>query len=421
MESTGIDLQDPVFTNNEQFKLIACCSCGMFQYFSIRYLNLNYNLNTDASGAFKYTCLNCHEKFSLLRQVDELNVLNRKLHDRISSLVHLREAENSFDQTLDSLGFLTNQFANISINTSSIPQPDNRPLSQTSVIDASNIPCIDETQIVYNSTTNSNVSRQSHNTSVWSGLDCSESSNTLATEVLPYNGSSLPSISDIRSSSSVLHVETMPDDEDGSSLSNTFTPIPDLLNSTKSVNNQKNRYSDDSVEILFMGDKNIANVNLLAFVQREKYYKVTHPNARVKNTENTVNYLLKKRHKNVKTVIAHTGTNDVMKKCPSECMKADFISLAKTISEFGKKLIISGPVPLPCMNSEQFSRLLSLNIWLNKWTGEEGILFIDNFDLFWKKNFLFHRDRRTLDKLGSTVLTNSMTSNLSTLINLIDL
>ena len=74
-------------------------------------------------------------------------------------------------------------------------------------------------------------------------------------------------------------------------------------------------------------------------------------------------------------------------------------------------MIISGPVPLPRMNSEQFSRLLAMHLWLAAWTVDEGIPYINNFDVFWKKSILFHSDGKTLDKLGSAVLTNSIISN----------
>ena len=102
----------------------------------------------------------------------------------------------------------------------------------------------------------------------------------------------------------------------------------------------------------------------------------------------------------------------------TESVKDDFKSLAKCIVEFKKEILISGPVPLPTMNSEQFSRLLAINLWLIKWTSEEGICFTDNFDLFWKKPYLFHKDGKTLNTLGSVVLTNNITSNITTLIDL---
>ena len=378
MESTVTTIQDPAFTENEQFKLIACCSCGMFQYFSMRYLKVNYNLNLDISGGFRYTCLNCHEKFSLMRQVDGLNGVNRKLQDRISALVHLREEEDSFDQTLDSMGLLTNKFENFSINASNTPQQGQTTESQPSVtelntssqsnvnslgviVDGVCIPHTCETQFVNNSTINSNFSKQSHNTSIWSGLDASETNinYTLPSEVLQPNVSlSLSSESSLPNTGS----ETLPNNELNTSTLNL------------SVTEKKQMSTDDMVEVLFAGDRTIKRVNLLAYTTKDKYFKAVHPNATISSTKYTVDYLLRKRHKNVKTVVIQTGASNVIN-TPSESVKEDFKSLAKYMKNSEKQIIISGPIPMPRMNSETFSRLLELNLWLTKWTSEQGILF----------------------------------------------
>ena len=83
----------------------------------------------------------------------------------------------------------------------------------------------------------------------------------------------------------------------------------------------------------------------------------------------------------------------------------------------GVNLMISGPVPLKGLKSEQFSRLLNLNEWLQKWTKENGLIFVDNFDLFWQKNHLFTLTKKgfIVNDLGVMILTHSMRTGYSSL------
>ena len=62
------------------------------------------------------------KKFALAQQINDLQLTILRLRERVTSLVNLREAENSFDNTV--MSALVNQFANLDTNmNTSVPQP----------------------------------------------------------------------------------------------------------------------------------------------------------------------------------------------------------------------------------------------------------------------------------------------------------
>ena len=116
-----IDDCTPVITES---KLMPCQSCGMYQYFSLSVINSYNQVNTSGYGmnSFTYSCNNCYEKFALAQQINDLQLTILRLRERVTSLVNLREAENSFDNTV--MSALVNQFANLDTNmNTSVPQP----------------------------------------------------------------------------------------------------------------------------------------------------------------------------------------------------------------------------------------------------------------------------------------------------------
>ena len=139
--------------------------------------------------------------------------------------------------------------------------------------------------------------------------------------------------------------------------------------------------------------------------------KVCQPNARVKQNEDTLSYLLTKHCKNIKVVIAHVGENNIRDRCNSQLF-SDYKSLASTVKNLHKHLIISGPIPSTKMNSEHFSRIFNLHNWLLKWTEENDLCYINNFDRFWKKHHLFSRYGDQLNRLGCLALSNQIKSNM---------
>uniref|UniRef100_A0A7N8YAA9 SGNH hydrolase-type esterase domain-containing protein n=1 Tax=Mastacembelus armatus TaxID=205130 RepID=A0A7N8YAA9_9TELE len=81
-------------------------------------------------------------------------------------------------------------------------------------------------------------------------------------------------------------------------------------------------------------------------------------------------------------VIVHIGTCDTSF-YRSELTKKYFISLFNLLSNCGKSILISGPIPTLGRGSGLFSRILSLNTWLKSVSLSYSLQFINNFNLFW--------------------------------------
>ena len=376
MESTVINIEQTDF--NTDCKLVACCSCGMYQYFSLSYLKLHYNLTTDAHGGFTYTCMNCHEKYSLLQQVDELRTVNNKLNDRISSLIQLKEAEESFDRTLDSMGYLTEQFANINLS-SNIPNPSQHITVPLNVV--------------------SDLSQHSNATSVWNSFSDPQSE-TLPKGYIAQQPAIQNQISSNTSSITInSSVLSRPESNGEEALTDKSETTPPQLTDPKLLSKVK-----------VIGDSNLKHVNIGEYRKHDNsILKIVHPNITINKTHKAVKYLVTKMHKCTETVIAHVGVNDINQK-RSVKMSEDFIAFAEFMETAGKRLVISGPIPKVAYNSEAFSRLLAFNIWLSKWTEERGLVFIDNFDRFWKRAELFHDCGKILNRIGSLALSNHIRS-----------
>ena len=399
MESTVIDIDD--FTTAKH-KLIACCSCGMYQYFSCSYISSHYSLNMEDKNFFTYTCINCHEKLALQRQIDDLRDLNNKLQDRVSSLIHLRDVENSFDKTLDSMSFVTNQFANFSI-TSNIPYPEYH---------------VTVPQDATNSTDNTNV------TSVW---DCESDAGILQSigendQVIQNN---IPTDNDTGTVTQDADISQMSrvNSVTGSNNHSTETRCAqeDVIDNgkNKKVSFIKHADAHDKIETIVIGDRNLVNVQLPELTQNNirstTTVKIVHPNAKVKNTIGTIDSLKRKTYRNIKTVVAHVGVNDLKDKCNTR-LYDEYNNLLQLCTEYNMKLIISGPIITPSMSTEIFSRLYALNNWLISWTSENDIAFIDSFDTFWLKKHLFNVTGYDLNMLGAMTLSNHLRSQIKQLL-----
>lgn len=66
------------------------------------------------------------------------------------------------------------------------------------------------------------------------------------------------------------------------------------------------------------------------------------------------------RHPSVNIVIAHVGTNDIMARSSIK-LQDELETLCLTIESYGKRCIMSGPIPFSSSHSERFSRLYSLH------------------------------------------------------------
>uniref|UniRef100_A0A3P9LAJ1 SGNH hydrolase-type esterase domain-containing protein n=1 Tax=Oryzias latipes TaxID=8090 RepID=A0A3P9LAJ1_ORYLA len=62
-------------------------------------------------------------------------------------------------------------------------------------------------------------------------------------------------------------------------------------------------------------------------------------------------------------ILVHVGTNDTTLQ-QSEVTKRDFLDLFHFLKNTGKTVFISGPIPTLSRGSTRFSRILSLNTWL---------------------------------------------------------
>lgn len=77
-----------------------------------------------------------------------------------------------------------------------------------------------------------------------------------------------------------------------------------------------------------------------------------------------------------RNMVIHIGTNNTAD-CESEILKQDFISLFNLLRDCNKGL---------------FSRLLSLNTWLQSACSSHNAVLIDSFNLFWNRGPFFSRD-----------------------------
>jgi hypothetical protein len=82
------------------------------------------------------------------------------------------------------------------------------------------------------------------------------------------------------------------------------------------------------------------------------------------------------------------GTNDIFTK-GSETIKDEFNCLFNLCKQSGKMFFISGPMPTLGRGNWRFSRLLSLNTWLQSAVDANDFKFIDNFNLFWNRAAFF--------------------------------
>ena len=105
-------------------------------------------------------------------------------------------------------------------------------------------------------------------------------------------------------------------------------------------------------------------------------------------------------------VLYQLGTHD-LRNTQTEVLKQHFIEFSDFLKTKSIQLFISGPVPSYGLTSELFSRLVAIDNWLLEWAEAGNILYVSNFNLFWKKRHLFHRGG-TLNKTGALFLTDNI-------------
>ena len=318
--------------------LLQCCVCKMYQEMDhIDFLEFSNDLNEDLSN---FVCTECVFKSSLIQQID---VLTKEINELQSQLrnYELTSMEKSFDQSVREI--------------------------------AENLARQSDKQCDYSSEENANPLLEQQ----WIEINDSVSTND---QVLDEEPKEFPRMVN---SGSAPHLRE--------------NDIVSTTNNNKQINNRLlNRQEEqfDTVKqsesemlktkVLLIGDSQLKYVNVGEYQKHDKsILKVVHPNMKITQTGKTAEYLTTKLHKNISTVIAHVGANDV-KNRRSLKMFEDFQRFSDSMKSLGKTLIISGPLPTTSCNSETFSRLYDLNLWLSDWCQRKGIIYIENFNLFWK-------------------------------------
>ncbi|XP_053479180.1 uncharacterized protein LOC128606790 [Ictalurus furcatus] len=136
--------------------------------------------------------------------------------------------------------------------------------------------------------------------------------------------------------------------------------------------------------------------------------------AHVLDVAEQVSGILKKDER-IGLVVLHTGANDIRLR-QTEVLKRDFASLIETVQGRSPtvKIIVSGPLPTYRCGAEKFSRLLALNDWLVSWCTEQNLVFVNNWNLFWKCPRLFRPDGLHPSSLGAELLSDNISKALHT-------
>uniref|UniRef100_A0A3B5AET1 SGNH hydrolase-type esterase domain-containing protein n=1 Tax=Stegastes partitus TaxID=144197 RepID=A0A3B5AET1_9TELE len=88
----------------------------------------------------------------------------------------------------------------------------------------------------------------------------------------------------------------------------------------------------------------------------------------------------------IQKVMLHVGTNDIQQ---SELLKENFKRLFNYLQRTEREVYISGPLPTVGRGCGCFSRLLQIHLWLQSQCCSFGLGFIDIFNLFWERSFVF--------------------------------
>ncbi len=158
-------------------------------------------------------------------------------------------------------------------------------------------------------------------------------------------------------------------------------------------------------DTLLLGDGAISNININRIVT------CSYPSATVSDITKLLPEELAK-HQRVKLLIVHVGVVDIRKE-QSEILKEDFNRLFQSLEKKAVPMFISGPLPNINKRIGKFSRLLQLNTWLSKACKSRGLLFIENFDLFYQRGDLFKGKGPHLNRSGVRRLVDNLLHVLS--------
>ena len=329
----------------ETTKLVPCKSCGMYALLNLQNYLLLETMCNNKNENINFTCETCSEKISMLHQIKDLNEKITKLRERISSLKLIRDIENEIDTTAENLSNsvltdkavdeLTSCFANFSINS-------NAPLLANNII----IPNYDSTindasciTSIWGSESESNSTFLDYN-SQFSFFACTQAEDVTNNELHD---------NVIQANETVNSVSVSTESENNSNVEN------DELGETnlQSVILQGNGTvkSSENVDTVVISDTFMSGV---LFQKSTNIHSANYPSAKIETIINAIEHF-SNEYDELKTVVVHTGTNDIRYGRKTEELKKSFHLLHQKTESLDKKLVISGPVPTINCSSEHFS------------------------------------------------------------------
>ena len=108
----------------------------------------------------------------------------------------------------------------------------------------------------------------------------------------------------------------------------------------------------------------------------------------------------------VRRVIVHVGTATQL--VSRQSSSKDFKNRFDFISSCEKSIYISGPIPSLGCGVGHFSRLLSLDTWIQSTCTALKFGFIDNFNLFWDRSDFFRPDGMHQNWRGNQMLAANL-------------
>ena len=136
------------------------------------------------------------------------------------------------------------------------------------------------------------------------------------------------------------------------------------------------------------------------------------PGARVQRLSRMVPAVLH-RHPSLRRIVFHVGSNDVMER-DFDSLKAKYRSLFSSVPHH-VQITVSGPLPVhglwPSQREKRF-RLSRVHHWLRGYCNWWGLDFVDNFDCFAPKHYLFKWDGLHLRPRGARLLSRNIEMSL---------
>jgi len=172
---------------------------------------------------------------------------------------------------------------------------------------------------------------------------------------------------------------------------------------SKNTRPQQQQANDTRLKTLVVGDSTIKNINTGGKKNTKTY---CFPDEMVCDITKKIPEILS-AHQTVSKIIVHVGANDINKE-QSETLKQDFVGLLKMLGSLNVEAYISGPLPSVRPGVNRFSRLLGLNTWLSTTCTLHEVNFIDNFNLFWERRYLFRENGYQLNSYGEKLFTSNL-------------